>query len=274
MMQPPPRRVALKGRAHASSTWEGEVIVTPVGFHELTTVLLKARSLEDIHSACSVLAEDLEFDHFVYGARFPNSFTNPTLVVVSGYPDGWGSWYTQGQCERIDPVLRHCFSEITPIAWDTARAGDYDSRAVRRFMGEARDLGLGAGVSYPLHGRHGEKILLSLAAQRSPAAPDALLLQAAPFAHALLPYVHEAVRKLLNRPEVMLDQIQLTDREKECLLWAAEGKTAWEASRILNISERTVTFHLQNAAEKLHVANRQHAVARAVSLGLIVPQPT
>ena len=49
-------------------------------------------------------------------------------------------------------------------------------------------------------------------------------------------------------------------------------KSAWETGQILNISERTVIFLLQNAAEKLQVSNRPQAVARAVSQQLIMPQ--
>ncbi len=64
---------------------------------------------------------------------------------------------------------------------------------------------------------------------------------------------------------------ELTRRERECLLWAAEGKTTWEIALILCITGRTVNFHLQNAARKLVVVNRQQAVARAVALGLIRP---
>jgi DNA-binding CsgD family transcriptional regulator len=64
----------------------------------------------------------------------------------------------------------------------------------------------------------------------------------------------------------------LTDREKECLYWAAEGKTSWETAKILQISKRTVVFHLQNASRKLNAANRQNAIARAVVLGLITPE--
>jgi DNA-binding CsgD family transcriptional regulator len=74
-------------------------------------------------------------------------------------------------------------------------------------------------------------------------------------------------------PEIFeLNKTDLTDREKECLLWAAEGKTSWETAQILHISERTVIFHLQNATRKLNAANRQNAIARAVVMGLITPQ--
>ena len=63
----------------------------------------------------------------------------------------------------------------------------------------------------------------------------------------------------------------LTARELECLHWAAEGKTSWEIGRVLGVSERTVVFHLQNAAHKFGVNGRQPAVARAIALGLIDP---
>ena len=63
---------------------------------------------------------------------------------------------------------------------------------------------------------------------------------------------------------------RLSPREVETLRWSAVGKTSWEISMILGISERTVNFHLQQAAAKLRVKGRRAACARAVALGLIV----
>ena len=62
---------------------------------------------------------------------------------------------------------------------------------------------------------------------------------------------------------------RITVREIECLQWASIGKTAWEISVILSISERTVGFHLANAAVKLQANNRTHAVITALKKGLI-----
>ncbi|MFK7852527.1 MAG: substrate-binding domain-containing protein [Granulosicoccus sp.] len=61
----------------------------------------------------------------------------------------------------------------------------------------------------------------------------------------------------------------LTKRETECLSWTAGGKTSWEISIILGISESTATFHLRNAGVKLNANNRTHAVAKAMHEGLI-----
>lgn len=51
----------------------------------------------------------------------------------------------------------------------------------------------------------------------------------------------------------------LTYRERECLLWTRLGKTAWETSVILNISRRTVEFHIRNATRKLNAINKYDA---------------
>lgn len=247
--------------------------MTPNTYRELVDVLLKAQSLEDVHSACSTLAEELEFDFFVYGARLPTSFVDPTSVIISGYPTDWASWYEAGGYERIDPVANHCFHNILPIEWDTRKIDPNDNKAVREFMGGARDLGLRAGLSVPLHGCYGERVLLSLASSRESHELQSNITRAIPYAQSLLAHVHEAIRSLLDRPDILFDDVRLTGREKECLLWTAEGKTAWEVSQILSIAERTVVFHLKNAAEKLGVANRQQAIARAIALGMITPQP-
>lgn len=66
-----------------------------------------------------------------------------------------------------------------------------------------------------------------------------------------------------------IERVSLTKRETECLSWTAAGKTSWEISVILGISESTATFHLRNASAKLKASNRTHSVAKALHFGLI-----
>ncbi len=63
----------------------------------------------------------------------------------------------------------------------------------------------------------------------------------------------------------------LSARERDCLSWGAQGKTAAEVGIILGISENTVNFHVKNVMRKLSVHTKTHAVTRAISLGLIAP---
>ena len=76
---------------------------------------------------------------------------------------------------------------------------------------------------------------------------------------------HEALKRVVNSAITDAHECELTARECECLQWTANGKTAWEISKILKLSESTVTFHLKNAINKMEVSNRPQAVAKAVA---------
>lgn len=78
-----------------------------------------------------------------------------------------------------------------------------------------------------------------------------------------------AAIEALTCPRVEADM--LSNREKEVLLWTAQGKTAWEIGTILGISEATVQKHLNNAKNALDVATKIQAVVKAVRQRLINP---
>ena len=62
---------------------------------------------------------------------------------------------------------------------------------------------------------------------------------------------------------------QLSTRETEVLRWTAAGKTAAEIAQILNISGRTVEFHINSAARKLDTVNRVQTVVEAIRKNLL-----
>lgn len=64
-------------------------------------------------------------------------------------------------------------------------------------------------------------------------------------------------------------RIKLSTQETQCLKWIALGKTSWETSRIMGISEATVIFHVANLMRKLEAVSRSHAVAIAFRNGLL-----
>lgn len=60
----------------------------------------------------------------------------------------------------------------------------------------------------------------------------------------------------------------LSPREKEVLLWAGRGKSAWETAQLLGLSESTVKSYMRNACGRLGVKNKTHAVAICLTHGL------
>jgi DNA-binding CsgD family transcriptional regulator len=63
--------------------------------------------------------------------------------------------------------------------------------------------------------------------------------------------------------------ISFSPREMECLSWCVAGKTAWETSRILGISEWTVVYHLEKMKRKLGVSRKQELPLQAVRVGIV-----
>jgi len=61
----------------------------------------------------------------------------------------------------------------------------------------------------------------------------------------------------------------LSPRERDCLAFVAAGKSDWEISVILSLSQNTVRSYVDTARKKLDAQTRTHAVARAMALGLI-----
>jgi len=69
--------------------------------------------------------------------------------------------------------------------------------------------------------------------------------------------------------EGYMGRFALTDRQRDCLIWAARGKGDWEISRILGISEETVAQHIRQACERYGVQKRTSLMIHALFDGTI-----
>ena len=84
----------------------------------------------------------------------------------------------------------------------------------------------------------------------------------------------EIIRHRLSRtqePERDKPGFELTAREIQTLTWVARGKSSAEIAMILDVTERTVNFHIDNVIRKMGVATRVQAAVKATMLGLLSP---
>ncbi len=63
----------------------------------------------------------------------------------------------------------------------------------------------------------------------------------------------------------------LTRREVEVLTLLATGASRRAISQLLSLSEETVKEYITRASKRLGAANKTHAVALALALGIITP---
>ena len=75
--------------------------------------------------------------------------------------------------------------------------------------------------------------------------------------------------KLMSFSAFAVERPLLTVRERDALALVAEGKTDWEISVILGVTESTARFHVDNARRKLGAVSRAQAVAQLVARRLV-----
>jgi DNA-binding CsgD family transcriptional regulator len=136
---------------------------------------------------------------------------------------------------------------------------------------EARDINIANGLTVPIHGRNGEFAAMSLVPDGSAKEAAETMTRNRHLLHLMALYYHNHSISILVERSMATARAKgvLSPREREVLQWTAHGKTTWDISAILQISQKSVEFHLDNAKRKLGVYNRTHAVVKAIMLGFI-----
>jgi len=205
-------------------------------------------------------AAALDLQCFAYLSLSRQPGDKPQYITT--YPPTWTTHYLQNHYERLDPVVRQMLSSTEPFEWGLGIGPAGISEQQRRLLHEASEFGLQNGFTVPIHDGRGPISAVTFATstrhaiafrQRVEEHRRVLQLMAMCF--------HAHVRRKLTSTR-MIDGVQLSPRELECLEWAARGKTAWEIGRILGISRYTAASYLNNAKEKLGVRTIVQAVMR------------
>jgi LuxR family quorum sensing-dependent transcriptional regulator len=220
-------------------------------------------SVEAVMRAIRPIVADLGFSSFILtGLPLLNRPLEP-LVLLDSWPSGWMERYSSRNYFEVDPVGQNVLATSSPFLWGDAPYRR-EKTLSRQMMGEAAEFGLRDGFCVPIHGATGWQSAFSFAHDRQvDASPGALAI-----AHLLALTTYGRLR-ILHGEELPVGR--LTPREREVLVWAAAGKSAWETSALLGISEATVITHLDHIRRKLNAANTTHAVVVALQVGELQP---
>ncbi|TVT83729.1 autoinducer binding domain-containing protein [Pseudomonas sp. H3(2019)] len=180
-------------------------------------------------------------------------------VNLNNYSTSWNTHYEQNNYCATDPTVAHCNHSMLPILWDSETFSN-----VPELRRELAHEGMQYGWALPVHDlNHHNSGMLSVA--RSHCRITAYeLYENLGYATFISHKLHVlALQKLACKTQGGLSATQLSTRETEVLKWSAQGKTASETGLILNLTPRTVNFHMGNAIKKLGVTNKISAVVQA-----------
>lgn len=229
----------------------------------LLTFLHDADTLEAFQTATETVRDHYGTHHCVY--HWVNS--EGERFGAGTYSSVWVDRYLEMDYLRMDPVIFGCFLRFDPANWKDL---DWSSKAAKAMYRDALAYGLGnQGYSVPLHGPKGQFALFTLNDQREDDdwarfietnRRDLIVLAHAFNAKAL---DFEAGGDGLAAPS-------LSPRELGAIRCLARGLNRAQAAQELGISEHTLRVYIESARHKLGALNTTHAVARALSTGLII----
>jgi len=226
----------------------------------------RAKTADELRVEMLKFAREMGFEHFAYALTVKVPSLKGQQYFINGFPEPWLDRYLKAGYFKVDPIVRHAETSSMPAIWTDDVFHDNKSAA---FWEEAQAFGLSAGLSFAVHEQPGVTGIFSLARDRVLDLQGQDLAALVGRAQMFASLLHHAVARI-DLPKLLPGQSAvLTAREKECLQWTADGKTAWEIGRILSIAERTVVFHINNVVQKLGASNKTQAIVRAVALKLV-----
>lgn len=231
---------------------------------DLAADLAKVGSTKDLERALATISRQLGFDHFALSLELRHESCGAPSILIHDYPREWAKVYTGFDLAGQDPVRRAGDRSFMGFSWKNIDRLIPLTRGDRQMLAVGRECGISDGYTVPRHLpglAHGSCTFAVSPDNRMPIE----MLVAAEISGAM------ALGAALNlcgssRPS---SPAALSDRQRECVLWMARGKTAAETAIILGISIETVNQHLKMSRERYGVHCKQLLVIRAMFDGLI-----
>ncbi len=244
-----------------------EYILDEQLFREVVDAVAEAEnvtSLDDLNRVFRPVFQHLGFSLFA-GIEIANPRTHPVVRVVFGEGhEPWLARYLDEGYAEDDPMIKECSGTWDSFFWsDVVQRGELSPRAMH-IMADARTFLLHDGFLAPLHKSAGSIFAVLLAGEHC----DSQNRSTHAAAHLVASYYGVLGRSLHGATSAHLRKTQpLTERQRECLMWARRGKSSKDIGDILNICEDVVDEHIERACNRLGVSTRMQAVIAAMVEG-------
>jgi DNA-binding CsgD family transcriptional regulator len=225
----------------------------------------EATTGDDVYDVLQLIQKAVACPRVIGGVAQLNAkggFKEFNSVINVSYSNDWLYTYGKQEYATVDPVLQSLLSTFKTQIWEQTYKKTSSPKQCE-FIEEARSYGLTNGITTGLLAQNRRFASFFSFAGGDPR--DARRYHG--LIEYLIPYLHRVL--IANTHTPLHNRVKgLSPRETTVLMWMKQGKTNWEISRILGISERTIRFHVEGIFEKLDVSSRTQAVACAMEQGL------
>lgn len=226
--------------------------------------IIGAQSIDELYCCLESATHDVGFDRFALALDIGNGVQRGTSVLIHNYPAAWADIYHCFNLAETDPVRRAAERSLTGFQWNhlpnLVPMTEHETATFT--MGQRH--GLTNGYTVPRHLPSSLSGCCTFTLASGNIIPQNKIIAADSLGGVAL----AQALKLSGWP-MSCKTGSLTDRQRDCVLWAARGKTDWEIAKILGISRETVIQHLKDARQRYDSPNRVSLILCALFDGFI-----
>lgn len=210
--------------------------------------------------------ETLGFRHFALCSQVDPLNPPPRALMLHNYPPRWVKRVSEERLFAIDPVLQRAEREPEPFFWDMAFPTDTLSEEQQMMMLNAAKHGIAHGFTIPIR--------LPSFPNALPAScsvvPDNPLIEPRSYFAVVGMAIHLcAAANRVHDAHDAPNPVELSRRERQCILLIAQGRTDAEIASLLGMTRSTAHTYVERLKTRLGVATRTEAVAKAIITGVI-----
>lgn len=234
---------------------------------QLIGMVDEVASADDLMAAMSDICTILGFQFFALSHHVDLLKASSSAIRLHNYPARWADYYDANALGVSDPV--HRASHKTRVGFRWSRMPDMIplTASDRQVLALGREQGVGDGFTVPANVPGEACGSCSFANEAGKPLPDDMLW----LAELVGGFAFECARRLWSVRRIIGEEKApvLTDRQRDCILWASRGKSDWEISRILGVSEETVARHIRQGCERYGVNKRTLLAIRTLFDGTL-----
>jgi len=231
---------------------------------DLALQFLEVSTEAALRAVLDSATRQMGFDHYALSYTPRPERALEASLLFHDYPEAWARVYTGFDLAGRDPVRRACDKSLCGFEWRNLGQLIPMTCGDRHMLAVGQRCGVGDGYTVPRHIPGEASGSCSFVVRPGVDLPRTRLMAA----EIVGGFALTSARRLAGLRQVPAKPV-LSDRQRECVVWSARGKSAPEIAIILGISRETVIQHLKMARERYEVHCRQSLVLHALYDGLV-----
>ncbi len=234
--------------------------------------LQKSKNIQQINLLLKNYLRNLKINtfSFTYYATHPKSKEKIQYDFSSENFSDWHKHYIQEGYSEIDTTFLDVYQTTTPVFWSVQQQLEAaKSPREKQMRLDSLKFNIEKGLCIPIHGPRADLanlLVVQMKGEKCLGNWYELQYELLVIAHY---YYHYLQKYLIDIQTSANTQHHLTQREMQCLLLIGQQHTVTQIAEKLDLTERTVNFHIQNINKKMGTQNKYQSLAKALEEHLL-----